>query len=747
MKISSLIKAMILAFSVLAISSITLSALSDYFADEMQRTYQQRIEYEEALMDMYLTTYRLFHLAHNYVVTSNPDYYERYFIVLNQNLFDSGMLRYLALDPTGEEIMLINQMYDNFTFFITRNEQALDIVHEDWEQAVHILHNAEYSEIFTNLDSLLNEVSAMMVRRTAVRLEHALGLRGFFDMLAILSVVALSIVAIAGALLIQRKMKPLKNLMQMVNDVSKGKINVNIDKSQIISDEIGLLTLDIIGLVEVLKSIVEDLIKMEHEFNAKGDFEHRVDVSKYQNSFREMIEGVHAIIDDQMKDINGVLNVIGKVGDGDFNIIIEDMPGKKAIMPQMLRTVIDNLKNVTVEVNEMIEATVDKGDLNFQVNADKYKGDWRKIMIGLNDIVKAVDAPLRVLKTSLDEMKAGNFELAELDRKVAEMGLEPDANKYKGIFKDSILAIDGSMIEIYSYIKELDGILTQMAGGSLRSKIEREYVGDFATIKNSINNINSTLNKTMSEISTVSDQVLLRAQQVSNSAFDLSNGAQEQASSVQELNATIDVINQQTKQNAENALTANELSNKSTTNAQEGNNAMKQMVEAMAQIKESYNNISQIVKTIQDIAFQTNLLALNASVEAARAGEHGKGFSVVADEVRSLAGRSQTAASETTDLIRDSVDRVESGSNIAEMTAESLNAIVAGADEVLEIISGISAASKEQAEAIANVTIGLAQISEVVQNNSAVSEETAAASEELNSQAGVLRQLVSFFKL
>ncbi|MCL2851600.1 MAG: methyl-accepting chemotaxis protein [Defluviitaleaceae bacterium] len=653
----------------------------------------------------------------------------------NQQEYEAVRRTYFAMVEYAD--ISLNQLLPAMGFGGERNvPESFGILHGDLAPLDAAIKDDIY--FLTSLNSSKGHESAA---RAISNLQTSI-ISSVAILIVIIILVLLLAVYVSGTIT-----KPIGKVVAVVSDLAKGNMNMNIDRANVSKDEIGMLINDIYSLVDVIKNIVDDLDKMEHEFNVAGDFEYRVDVNKYQNSFREMIEKVHAIIDDQTKDIVGVLGVINQIGDGDFNITINDMPGKKAVMPQMLRTVTDNLKGVSAEVKEMIEAAVGKGDLNFRIDVDQYRGDWREIMIGLNGIVKAVDEPIRVLKTSLDEMKAGSFELAKLDKKLVEMGLEPDAKKYRGIFKDSILAIDDSMVEIYSYINELDEVLAQISGGNLRSKIEREYVGDFATIKNSINNINSTLYKTMSEISAASEQVLSGAQQISNNAANLSNGAQEQANSVQELNNTIDMINQQTKQNADNALTANELSNKSTANAQDGNSAMKQMVEAMMQIKESSNNISKIVKTIQDIAFQTNLLALNASVEAARAGEHGKGFSVVADEVRSLAGRSQTAASETTSLIQDSISRVESGSAIAETTADSLNAIVASANEVLEIISRISTASKEQAEAIANVSDGLAQISKVVQNNSTVSEETAAASEELSSQAEVLRKLVAFFKL
>ena len=206
-------------------------------------------------------------------------------------------------------------------------------------------------------------------------------------------------------------------------------------------------------------------------------------------------------------------------------------------------------------------------------------------------------------------------------------------------------------------------------------------------------------------------------------------------------------MSSQTKQNAENASQANQLSAQARDAAEKGNEQMKEMMTAMDEINASGQNISKIIKVIDEIAFQTNLLALNAAVEAARAGQHGKGFAVVAEEVRNLAARSAQAARETADLIEGSVHKAENGVGIAQRTAEALSEIVTGITKTTDLVAEIAAASNEQSQGIGQINQGLSQIENVTQQNTANAEESAAASEELASQAQHLRKLLTQFRL
>ncbi len=319
--------------------------------------------------------------------------------------------------------------------------------------------------------------------------------------------------------------------------------------------------------------------------------------------------------------------------------------------------------------------------------------------------------------------------------------------EYKGDHAIIKTALNSTGETIQGYIEEISNILEFMADKDLTCGIEKEYLGDFIKLKDSINYILEKFNHILSEINASAEQVENGANQVASSSQNLSQGSSEQAGSVEEISASITQMAEQTKENASNATKANELSIKAKEGAQNGNTQMSEMLKAMNEIKDSSKNISNIIKVIDEIAFQTNILALNAAVEAARAGEHGKGFAVVAEEVRNLAARSAKAANETTELIDNTINKVDDGYKIANETAVALEQIVTGVANTEEIVSMIADASSEQANAITEINRGIEQISQVTQSNTATAEESASASEEMAGQAQMLKGSIQEFKL
>ena len=307
--------------------------------------------------------------------------------------------------------------------------------------------------------------------------------------------------------------------------------------------------------------------------------------------------------------------------------------------------------------------------------------------------------------------------------------------------RDTIEALRGLIIE--------DGgmVLAAAAEKDLTLRLQREYRGEYAQMKDNINTVVKNLDDALCQVGEAVNQVSAATGQISSGAQSLAEGANTQAASLEEISASLEEISSMTKHNADNSSQAKSLMAEASASIGEADEAMKRMADAIREIKTSSDNTAKILKTIDGIASQTNLLALNAAVEAARAGEAGKGFAVVAEEVRSLAMRSAEAAKNTAEMIEESVRNAESGVKITEDVASALGKTVERAAKVNSLVADVAAASSEQSIGIEQVNTAVAQMNQVTQQNAANSEEAASASEELSAQAAELANLVSGFSL
>jgi methyl-accepting chemotaxis protein len=506
---------------------------------------------------------------------------------------------------------------------------------------------------------------------------------------------------------------------------------------------------------------------------SQGDLDE--DISIYQqdeigqlaDAFRSLLENLRNKAEAANQIASGNLDV-------EINVASQsDTLGKSMVEMR------EQINSLIAETGQLIEATKN-GKLDVRGHEDKFEGAWSELIAGINELVAAFVQPIQVTSGYVDRISKGDIpELITDDYKgdfnhiknnlnqcinvmnglIAETGqlvefskagkLETrgDASKFTGGWADLVAGINDILDAVVRPIQEAQSVLETMADGDLSQHMSGDYAGDFAKIKNALNGSLESLSGILGHVTVAVDQVSTGSREVSGASQSLSQGAMEQASALEEVSASMTQVGAQTKQNADNATHASQLSQSAKKSANAGNEFMDQLLEAMKEINGKSAEVQKIITVIEEIAFQTNLLALNAAVEAARAGVHGKGFAVVAEEVRSLAQRSAKAANETTALIEDNVKAVNNGSSISDKTAEALQEILTVSVQVTDLVNDIEAASNEQTIAVQQIDDSLIQIDRVTQANTASAEQSAAAAEELSGQSESLKEMVSRFTL
>ncbi len=593
---------------------------------------------------------------------------------------------YEALPASTEQQRLYAQMQTTLDAYFSAHTLMEKAISEGQNELAQTISNDQSRISRRDLFEAVEQLSAYVASTLDREVAEANAAQTRSTAIIFTCMALLGLLSVVLAVVIVRSIVgPVGAAVRAADQVANGRLDGVIDANR--KDEIGSLLSSMQRMQGQLKAVIAAQAEMTHQHDL-GQISHRMDESRFPGEFGRMVGGVNALVAQHIGVKMKTVEVMRRYARGDLSVDMDRLPGEKAVITDAMDGTKASLSAINSEIKRLAAAAA-AGDFSQRGDAERFEYDFRDMIEGLNALMHTTDD-----------------NLAHLSR-----------------------------------------LLQAIAQGDLTSRMEGDFHGVFARMRDDGNASIDQLAAIVMRIQASSGSISLSSSEIATGNNDLSRRTEQQAANLEETAASMEELTSTVRQNAEHARQADQLARGAAGVAAQGGEVVGQVVTTMTSIEQSSQRIADIISVIDGIAFQTNILALNAAVEAARAGDQGRGFAVVASEVRTLAQRSAAAAKEIKSLIDDSVGKVSEGSQLVRRAGATMDEIVASVQRVTTIMSDIAAASQEQTAGIEQVNQTVMQMDETTQQNAALVEEATAAARSMEDQARQLTDAVAQFRL